>query len=44
LLRRLLESSVGATNAAQLRLRPLAAFDKPGERTRLAIYEITEAN
>ena len=41
LLRRLLESSVGATNAARLRLRPLAAFDKPGERTRLAIYEVT---
>ncbi|HEY4447432.1 MAG TPA: hypothetical protein VGN03_02395, partial [Steroidobacteraceae bacterium] len=44
LLRRLLQSSVGATNAARLRLRPLATFDKPGEQTRLAIYEITEAN
>jgi hypothetical protein len=44
LLRRLLESSVGATNAARLRLRPLATFDKPGERTRLAIYEVTEAD
>jgi hypothetical protein len=42
LLSCLLESSVGATNAA--RLRPLATFDKPGERTRLAIYEVTEAD
>ena len=36
---RYLQSNFGTTNALDLRL--IAAFDKPGARTRLAIYEAT---
>lgn len=39
LLQRYLESNFGTTNPLDLRL--IAAFDKPGARTRLAIYEAT---
>ena len=41
LLPRYLTSSFGATNADRIGLRPLALFDKPGQRTQLALYEVT---
>ena len=40
LVGRYLLANFGATNAAQLTTRELAVFDKPGLRTRLAIYEV----
>jgi hypothetical protein len=40
LLRGDLESSFGSSNPDQLRLRQIAAFNKPGMHTRLAIYEV----
>jgi 4-amino-4-deoxy-L-arabinose transferase-like glycosyltransferase len=41
LLARYLIAIFGAKNAARIRLREIAAFDKPGGRTQLAIYEVT---
>jgi hypothetical protein len=41
LLQRYLDSSFGRMNSAQLELRPIAEFDKPGGRARLAIYVVT---
>jgi hypothetical protein len=41
LLRGYLVSSFGDQNVDQIELCELAAFDKPGLRTRLAIYEVT---
>lgn len=36
-----LDSSFGHINLGQLKLREVVAFDKPGSRARLAIYEVT---
>jgi 4-amino-4-deoxy-L-arabinose transferase-like glycosyltransferase len=41
LLQWYLDSSFGRTNLARINLRPIASFDKPGSRERLAIYEAT---
>jgi hypothetical protein len=41
LLQRYLDASFGHTNADQIELRQVAAFDKPGLRTQLAIYQVT---
>jgi hypothetical protein len=41
LLQPYLDSSFGRTNSDQINLRQIAEFDRPGSRTRLAIYEIT---
>jgi 4-amino-4-deoxy-L-arabinose transferase-like glycosyltransferase len=41
LLPRYLISSFGEKNAGQVKLRQLALFDKPGQRTQLALYEVT---
>jgi 4-amino-4-deoxy-L-arabinose transferase-like glycosyltransferase len=35
-----LDSELGSSASAQIRLRPVARFDKPGSRSQLAIYEI----
>jgi hypothetical protein len=43
LLQGYLDSSFGRMNLAQINLRQLAKFDKPGSRARLAIYEVTRA-
>jgi hypothetical protein len=40
LLPRYLESDMGPTSPDQFTLRQIAVFDKPGLRTRLAIYEV----
>lgn len=40
LLARYLESDFGQTNPVEFTLRQIAVFDKPGLRTRLAIYEV----
>lgn len=40
LLRRYLDSSFGQRNAEQVNLRQIAAFDKPGLITQLAIYDV----
>jgi hypothetical protein len=42
LLHTLLESNVGADNAARLRVRQLAAFSKPDALTRIALYEVAK--
>jgi hypothetical protein len=36
-----LDSSFGRRNAEHIHLRQIAAFDKPGSRSRLAVYEAT---
>ena len=41
LLQPYLDSSFGRTNSDQINLRQIAEFDRPGSRTRLAIYEVT---
>ena len=41
LLRRYLDSTFGGANIDQIDLRPIATFDKPGSRARLAIYAVT---
>jgi hypothetical protein len=41
LLQTYLDSSFGRMNSAQIALRQIALFDKPGSRARLAIYEAT---
>jgi hypothetical protein len=41
LLQRYLIASFGEQNADRLQLRQIAVFEKPGLRTRLAIYEVT---
>jgi 4-amino-4-deoxy-L-arabinose transferase-like glycosyltransferase len=41
LLSRLLVSSFGEANTTRVGLRQLALFNKPGQRTQLALYEIT---
>lgn len=41
LLRRYLIASFGEHNTDRLQLREIAVFEKPGLRTRLAIYEVT---
>ena len=41
LLSRLLVTSFGEANATRVGLRQLALFDKPGQQTQLALYEIT---
>jgi 4-amino-4-deoxy-L-arabinose transferase-like glycosyltransferase len=43
LLQGYLDSSFGRMNLAQIHLRLIAEFDKPGSRARLAIYEATRA-
>jgi hypothetical protein len=43
LLQGYLDSNFGRMNLAQINLRPIAKFDKPGSRARLAIYEATRA-
>ena len=43
LLQYYMDSDFGRAWAQQLRLRRLVAFDKPGARTQLALYEITRA-
>jgi len=42
LLQGYLDSSFGPANLAQLNLRRIASFDKPGSRAQLAIYEATQ--
>jgi 4-amino-4-deoxy-L-arabinose transferase-like glycosyltransferase len=41
LLKRYLDSTFGSANLDQIDLRPIATFDKPGSRARLAIYAVT---
>ncbi len=41
LLQGYLVSSFGRRNLDRIKLRPVAKFDKPGLRVRLAIYEAT---
>jgi 4-amino-4-deoxy-L-arabinose transferase-like glycosyltransferase len=41
LLHGYMDSSFGRINAARIHLREIAAFDKPGSHSRLAIYEAT---
>lgn len=43
LLQGYLDSTFGRMNLAQINLREIAKFDKPGSRARLAIYEATGA-
>jgi hypothetical protein len=43
LLQGYLDSTFGRMNLAQINLREIAKFDKPGSRARLAIYEATAA-
>jgi hypothetical protein len=43
LLQRYLDSSFGHLNLAQIKLRQIAKFDKPGSRAQLAIYQATRA-
>ena len=42
LLQTYLDSSFGRMNSGQISPRRIALFDKPGSRTRLAIYEVTQ--
>jgi len=41
LLQSYLDSSFGRTNSGRINLQRIATFDKPGSRTRLAIYDVT---